>query len=139
METATKIAIVQPPFPPFLGGGIVNVSVDSPPWDGETDDDRVAHVNRNANRAQRRSNKAAIVLTEAAHNGEQLDSQGRPRPLRHNLNNEFVHVDGHDVYKTPSANLDMAANELARLEQMPEVIKVAVMLKAAYYQVNEIR
>ena len=43
----------------------------------------------------------------------QLDSQGRP--LQRNLNDEFVRVDGHDVYKTPSANLAMAANELARL------------------------
>ena len=43
----------------------------------------------------------------------QLDSQGRPRQLHRNLNDEFVRVDGHDVYKTPSANLAMVANELA--------------------------
>ena len=72
------------------------------------------------------------MLAEAARNGEQLNSQGRPRPLRRNLDDEFVHVDGHDVYKTPSANLAMAANELARLEQNPEVTKVAAMLKAAH-------
>ena len=57
------------------------------------------------------------MLVEAAHNGEQLDSQGRPRPLRHNLDDEFIRVDGHDVYKTPSANLSVTANELARLKQ----------------------
>ena len=79
------------------------------------------------------------MLAEAAHNGEQLDSQGRPRPLRRNLDNEFVHVDGHDVYKTPSANLAVAANELAQLEQTLEVTKVVTMLKAAHCQVNEIR
>ena len=79
------------------------------------------------------------MLAKAARNGEQLDSQGRPRPLRHNLDDEFVHVDGHDVYKTPSANLVVATNELARLEQTPEVAKVAAMLKATYCQVNEIR
>ena len=72
------------------------------------------------------------MLAEAAHNGEQLDSQGRPRSLRRNLDDEFVRVDGHDVYKTPSANLAMAANELARLEQTPEVAKVAAMLKATH-------
>ena len=44
---------------------------------------------------------------------QQLDSQGRP--LQHNLDDEFLRVDGHDVYKTPSANLAMAANELVRL------------------------
>ena len=79
------------------------------------------------------------MLAEAARNGEQLDSQGRPHPLCRNLNNEFVYVDGHDVYKTPSTNLAMAANELTWLEQTLEVAKVAAMLKAAHYQVNEIR
>ena len=32
----------------------------------------------------------------------------------------------------------MAANELARLPQTPEVAKVSTMLKAVHYQVNEI-
>ena len=44
---------------------------------------------------------------------QQLDSQGRP--LQHNLNDKFVRIDGHDVYKTPSANLVVAANKLAWL------------------------
>ena len=79
------------------------------------------------------------MLAEAALNGEQLDSQGRPCPLRCNLDDEFVRGDGHDVYKTPSGNLVVAANELARLEQTPEVAKVTAMLKAAHCQVNEIR
>ena len=72
------------------------------------------------------------MLAEAAHNGEQLDSQGRPRPLHRNLDDEFICVDSHDVYKTPSANLVVAVNELARLEQTSEVTKVAVMLKVAH-------
>ena len=71
------------------------------------------------------------MLAKATHN-EQLDSHGRPRPLQCNLDDKFIHVDGHDVYKSPSANLAMAANELARLEQTPEVAKVAAMLKAAH-------
>ena len=72
------------------------------------------------------------MLAEAARNGEQLDSQARPRPLYSNLNSEFVHVYGHDVYNTPSTNLVVAANELARLEQTLEVTKVATMLKAMH-------
>ena len=52
------------------------------------------------------------MLAEAARN-EQLDSQGRPCPLQRNLDDEFVQVDGHDVYKTLSASLAVAANELA--------------------------
>ena len=79
------------------------------------------------------------MLAEAARNEEQLDSQGRPCPLRRNLDDEFVHVDGHDVYKTPSAHLAVAANELARLKQTLEVAKVTAMLKVAHCQVNEIR
>ena len=132
METIAETTVVQPPFPPFRGGGIFNISIDSPPQDGETDEDRAARVNRNANCAQRRANEAAIVLAEAALNREQLDSQGRPRPLRRSLDDEFLRVDGHDVYKTPSANLAVAANELAQLEQTLEVTKVAAMLKAAH-------
>ena len=52
------------------------------------------------------------MLAKAARN-EQLDSQGRPCPLQRNLDDEFVQVDGHDVYKTLSASLAVAANELA--------------------------
>ena len=78
------------------------------------------------------------MLAKVVRNGEQLNSQGRPRPLRRNLDDEFTCVDGHDVYKTPSANLAVAANESARLEQTPEVAKVAAMLKAIHCQVNEI-
>ena len=73
------------------------------------------------------------MLAEAARNREQLNSQGRPRPLCRNLDDEFVHVDGHDVYKTPSTNLAMATNELARLKPTSEVTKVAAMLKAVHY------
>ena len=68
-KTVTETAVVQPSFPPFRGGKIFNVSVDSPPWDGETDEDRAARINRNANHAQRQANEAAIVLAEAARNG----------------------------------------------------------------------
>ena len=79
------------------------------------------------------------MLSETVRNGEQLDSQGRPRLLRRNLDDEFVHVDGHDVYKTSSANLAVSANELTWLEQTPEVAKVVAIPKAAHCQVNEIR
>ena len=83
---------------------------------------------------QCRANEITLAMAE-----QQLDSQGRPCQLQRNLDDEFVHVDGHDVYKTPSANLAMAANELARCPQTSEVAKVTTMLKAAHYQVDEIR
>ena len=78
------------------------------------------------------------MLAEAARN-DQLDSQGRSRLLQRNLDDEFVHVDGHDVYKTPSANLAVATNELTRLPQTLEVTKVTAMIKVAHCQINEIR
>ena len=138
METIAETTTIQPSFPLFHGGRIFNVSVDSPPWNNETEEELAIRENQNVNHAQHQANKATIVLAMAARNREQLDSQGRPLPLRRNLDDEFVHVNGHDVYKTPSANLVVATNELARLEQTLEVAKVAAMLKAAHYQVNEI-
>ena len=50
-KTIAKTTAVQPLFPPFRGGGIFNVSIDSPPRDGDTDEDHAAHVSRNANHA----------------------------------------------------------------------------------------
>ena len=48
-ETVTETTVVQPPLPPFRGGRIFNVSVDSPPQDGEIEEDHAARVNRNIN------------------------------------------------------------------------------------------
>ena len=127
-ETNTELLLL----PPFRGGAIFNVSVDSPPRNGETEEERTARENRNVNRAQRRADEIALATAE-----QQRDAHRRP--IGRNLDDEFVRVDGHDVYKTPSANLAVAANELARLTQTPEVAKVAAMLKAAHVQVNEIR
>jgi len=110
-ETTTELSLP----PPFCGGAIFNVSVDSPSWEGETEEDQTAHVNRNVNHAQRQANEATLAMAEA-----QLDSQGRPCQLHHNLDDEFV-------------------RGLARLPQTPEVAKVAAMLKVAHCQVNEIR
>ena len=70
METVAETTAIQPPLPPFRGGRIFNVSIDSPPWDGETNEDRVDRNNINANHMQCRTNEAAIVLAEAACNGE---------------------------------------------------------------------
>ena len=108
METIAETATELLPLPPFRGGAIFNVSVDNPSRERETEEDRAAHVNRNINRAQRRANEAILAMAEA-----QLDSQGRPRQLHRNLDDEFVRVDGHDIYNTPSTILAMATNELA--------------------------
>ena len=127
METIAKTTTELLPLPPFHGGAIFNVSIDSPLREGETKEDRAARVNRNINRAQCRANEATLAMAET-----QLDSQRRSRQLHSNLDDEFIRVDGHDIYKTPSANLAVAANKLARLPQTPEVTKVTPMLKAAH-------
>ena len=40
-------------------------------------------------------------------------------------------VDNQQVEQTPSANLDLATHELARLPPMPEVLKIQALLKVA--------
>ena len=64
-ETVAETTAEQPPFSPFHGGAIFNVSVDSPPQEGKTEEDRAAHVNRNINRAQHRANEAALAMSKA--------------------------------------------------------------------------
>ena len=51
METLTETFTEQLLLPPFRGGPIFNVSVDSPPQNGETEEERVARDSRNINRA----------------------------------------------------------------------------------------
>ena len=48
-ETIAETTTEQLPLPPFRGGTIFNVSVDSPPREGETKEDHTTHVNRNIN------------------------------------------------------------------------------------------
>ena len=53
METLAETFSEQFLLPPFRGGVIFNVSIDSPPRNGETEEERAARENRNVNRAQR--------------------------------------------------------------------------------------
>ena len=50
METLAETFTEQLLLPPFRGGAIFNVSVDSPPWNDKTEEERVSHENRNVNR-----------------------------------------------------------------------------------------
>ena len=52
-ETLAETFSEQFLLPPFRGGAIFNVSIDSPPWNGETKEERVARENQNVNRAER--------------------------------------------------------------------------------------
>ena len=53
METLAETFIEQLILPPFRGGAIFNVSVDSPPRNGETEEECVARENQNVNHTQR--------------------------------------------------------------------------------------
>ena len=52
-ETLAETFSDQFLLPPFRGGAILNVSIDSPPWNGKTEEEHVARENQNVNRAQR--------------------------------------------------------------------------------------
>lgn len=130
-----------PTGPPRFGGEIFTVSVDEPVPVLETEQERIAREARNANRQTHWNNEAA--LRQAEQDLEQAergnpDSQGRSRHVRRNLSQEFLRIDGEDIYQTPSANLAVAAHEFARMGNSPVVAKIAAMVKAAHCQVNEI-
>jgi hypothetical protein len=61
-----------PTFPPGFGGAIFAVSNDEPPRDGETDQERVAQEERNADRRARRVNveNAEEDATDVAMGGQ---------------------------------------------------------------------
>ena len=52
METVTETTTELLPLPPFCGGAIFNASIDSPPQNGETEEERATHENQNINHAQ---------------------------------------------------------------------------------------
>lgn len=61
------------------------------------------------------------------------------RPLRRDLANEFDLVGNQKVHKTPSANIFMALNEIARMPASPALQFIEAHLKAATIQINDIR
>ena len=51
METVAETTTELLHLPPFCGGAIFNVSVDNPPRNGKTEEERAARKNQNVNRA----------------------------------------------------------------------------------------
>ena len=64
METVAETTTKLLPLPPFCGGAIFNVSIDSLPRNGETEEERAARENRNANRAQHRANEITLTMAK---------------------------------------------------------------------------
>ena len=69
-------------------------------------------------------------LNEEAENAAQA-ARGGPPPLARNLQQVFLMVDNQQVEQTSSTNLAVATHELARLPQMPKILMIQALLKAA--------
>jgi hypothetical protein len=72
-------------------------------------------------------------------NAEEARANEGPRPIRHNLADAFDMCGNQQVHKTPSANIVVAMNELAKLPQSSALDAVLAYLKAATVLVNENR
>ena len=111
------------------------ISADSATRDGETDAQRDAREGTKADCARHRAEAdstttAANANLGAADGGGTAHNQGGHRVI-HNLNEESIQVDGHEVQPTLSANLAVTMNELGRLASSPVLAKATAMLKAA--------
>jgi hypothetical protein len=115
-------------FPPSFGGTVFAVSNDEPPHDGETDQERTAREERNANR------RAGRVNLE---NAKEDAAVGGQCNIYHDLTNAFDMCNNQQVFKTPSANIAIAMNKLNKLLESLVLDVVKAYLKAATVQVNE--
>ena len=105
---------------------IFHVTHNSITKDGETAEEREAHLAKNADHQRRRDEEAAQGANE--------DGRGPPHQER-NLKEAFDMVDDQPVYQTPSANLAITFNELDKLPHTLEVEKVRAHIIAVQVQV----
>ena len=90
-----------PVFPPRRGDLVFNISNDEPVVDGETGEQRQQREQRNADRAQLRADEKQQLIPN-------------------NLDDAFDMVGNQQLFKTPSANVDVAMANLDRLPDTPE-------------------
>jgi hypothetical protein len=64
---------------------------------------------------------------------------GGQRDIHRDLADAFNMCDNQQVFKTPSANIAIAMNELNKFPESPTLDTVKAYLKAAIVQVNESR
>ena len=93
------------PFPLGFGGELLHISHDSVTKDGETADERNAHLAKNVDRQRCQDEETTHGV-----NGD----LNAPHRVRCNLD-DFDMVDNKPVQHTPSANLIVVFNELAKL------------------------
>jgi hypothetical protein len=118
-------------FPPSFEGVVFAVSNDEPPRDGETNQERVAREERNADcRAWR-------VDLENVEEDVADVAMGGQHDICHDLANAFDMCDNQQVFKTPSAIIVIAINELNKFPESLTLDAVKAYLKVATVQVNE--
>jgi hypothetical protein len=115
-----------PAFPPGFGGVVFAVSNDEPPRNGETDQERVAREERNADRRARRVNLENAKEDAAdAGVGDQCD-------IRCDLTDAFDMCDNQQVFKTPSTNTAITMNVLNKLSKSPALDAIKAYLKVGF-------
>jgi hypothetical protein len=112
-------------FPPGFGGAVFAVSNDEPPCNGETNQERVAREERNTDRRAQR-----VDLENTEEDAADVAAGGQ-RDIRHDLTDAFDICDNQQVFKTPSANIVVAMNELNNLLESPALNAIKTYLKAA--------
>jgi len=100
-----------PVFPPRRGDLVFKVSNDEPVVDGETNEQRQQREQRNADHSQQRA-----------------DEERQLTP--NNLDDAFDMVGNQQVFKTPSANVAIAMENLDRLPDTPEYQDVRTNIRA---------
>jgi hypothetical protein len=118
-------------FPPSFGGTVFAVSNDEPPRDGETDQERVAREERNAD-----SRAWRVDLENTEENATNAGAGGL-RNICHDLADAFDMCDNQQVFKTPSANITITMNELNKFPKSSALNAIKSYLKATTVQVNE--
>jgi hypothetical protein len=120
-------------FPLDFGGAVFAVSNNKPPRNGETDQERVAQEERNADHRARR------VDPENAKKDAADVGTGGQRDICRDLTDAFDMYNNQQVFKTLSANIVVAMNERNKLPESPALDVVMTILKAATVQVNDRR
>jgi hypothetical protein len=120
-------------FPPGFGGAVFAVSNNEPPRDGETNQERVAREERNADHRARR------VDLENTKEDAANTAVGGQRDIRCDLIDAFDMCDNQQVFKTASANNAITKNKLNKLPKSSALDAIKAYLKAATVQVNERR
>ena len=121
-EGSTRTLSNNPTFPQGFGGMIFHVSHDSVTKEGETIEERDAHLAKNADHQHHRDAEEAPEASEDGHG---------PPYHQCNLEEAFDMVGDQPVYQTPSTNLTLAFNELDKLPHTLEVEKVQAHIIAA--------